>query len=73
MSQRRIMSFVESIVNVTIGYGIALGTQMLVLPLFGVHLSVSDNMAIAAIFTVVSIARSYTLRRIFNRLQGARQ
>ena len=36
------------------------------LPLFGLHVSVADNFAIGAIYTVISIARSYVIRRWFN-------
>lgn len=65
MKQSRIMSLVESLTNVVVGYGIAVATQILVFPLFGLSTSLVENMAMGAIFTVVSIARSYTLRRIF--------
>jgi hypothetical protein len=66
MSQSRLMSFVEAITNVLVGYLVALATQLLVFPLFGVRLSLSDNMMIGLVFTVVSIIRSYALRRVFN-------
>ena len=49
------------------GYGVAVGTQMAVFPFFGIEASLSDNLAIGAIFTVVSLVRSYALRRLFNR------
>jgi hypothetical protein len=66
MKQTRLMSFVESIVNVAIGYSVALATQILVFPLFGLEVQFRDNLAIGAIFTVVSIVRSYSVRRLFN-------
>lgn len=65
MKQSRTMSLVESLVNVTVGYGIAVITQILVFPLFGLTTTLSENMMMGAIFTVVSIARSYCLRRLF--------
>ena len=67
MSQSRLMSVVESVVNVVVGYGVAVGTQIVVFPLFGVSLPLADNMLIGVVFTVVSIVRSYALRRLFNR------
>ena len=67
MSQSRLMSVVESVTNVAVGYGVAVGTQLAVFPLFGIEASLSDNLAIGAIFTVVSLVRSYALRRLFNR------
>jgi hypothetical protein len=66
MSQSRLMSFVEAITNVLVGYLVALATQLLVFPLFGVRLSLSENLLIGLVFTVVSIIRSYALRRVFN-------
>ena len=69
MKQSRRMSLVESIANVTVGYGIAVGTQVVVFPLFGIHASLSDNLTIGAIFTLVSIIRSYALRRAFERFR----
>ena len=68
MTQTRTMSAVESIANVAVGYGVAVATQAVVFPLFGLHASLADNLAIGAVFTVVSLARSYLLRRLFNRL-----
>lgn len=67
MSQSRLHSAIESVANVAVGYGVAVATQIAVFPLFGLHASMSDNLLIGAIFTVVSLARSYTLRRVFNR------
>jgi uncharacterized protein (DUF2062 family) len=68
MTQTRTMSAVESVSNVAIGYGVAVLTQLAVFPLFGLHATLADNLAIGAVFTVVSLARSYLLRRLFNRL-----
>lgn len=67
MSQSRLMSVVESVTNVAVGYGVAVGTQLAVFPLFGIEASLSDNLAIGAVFTVISLVRSYALRRLFNR------
>jgi hypothetical protein len=66
--QTRWQSFLESCINVAIGYGVAVAAQMLVFPLFSIHIPLGSNLAIGAIFTVVSIARSYVVRRLFNRL-----
>lgn len=57
----------EALVNVLIGYGIALAAQLVIFPLFGIHVSPQDNILIGLLFTVVSIVRSYALRRLFNR------
>ncbi|NKE76498.1 hypothetical protein [Ochrobactrum sp. MC-1LL] len=69
MKQSRTMSLVESLANVAVGYGVAVITQMLVFPLFGLSTTLAENMAMGAIFTVVSIARSYCLRRVFEAVR----
>ena len=69
MKQSRLMSLMESLTNVLVGYGVAVVTQMLVFPLFGLVVTVSENMLIGLIFTAVSIVRSYVLRRSFEALR----
>ena len=75
MKQSRTMSLVESLTNVVVGYGIAVVTQMLVFPLFGLTVTLVDNMLIGVFFTAVSIARSFTLRRVFEviRMRSANE
>ena len=63
--QSRWMSLVESVVNVLVGYIVAVTTQYLVFPLFGLHATLSQNLMIGLIFTGVSLVRSYLLRRVF--------
>lgn len=66
MSQSRRMSLVESCINVAVGYGVAVGAQVAIFPLFGIRVSLTDNMLIGVAFTLVSLGRSYALRRVFN-------
>lgn len=66
--QSRLMSLVEAVVNVAVGFLIAILVQVVVFPIFGLHATFGEHMAIGAIFTVVSIARSYVMRRAFNSL-----
>ena len=66
MNQSKTESFIESVVNILIGYGVALLSQIVVFPLFGIHVPLSTNMWIGAWFTVISLARSYVIRRFFN-------
>jgi hypothetical protein len=67
------MSAVESVTNVAVGFGVAVATQALVFPLFGIHATMGEHLAIGALFTVVSVIRSYVLRRFFEavRVRGA--
>ena len=69
--QSRLMSAVESIANVIIGYGVAVTTQIMVFPFFGLTASLGDNLLLGIIFTVVSLVRSYTLRRVFNGIRSS--
>ncbi len=69
MAQSRVMSLAESLANVIVGFGVAVVTQLLVFPLFGLHTTLAENLTIGAIFTVVSIGRSYCLRRLFEGLR----
>ncbi len=69
MRQSRRMSMVEAAANVVIGYGIAIATQMAVFPIFGIHITLADDLAIGLVFTIVSLIRSYMLRRVFERLR----
>jgi hypothetical protein len=63
------MSLVEAIANVLVGYGIAVATQIAIFPIFGLQASLAQNLGIGAVFTVVSIARSYALRRMFEAVR----
>jgi len=69
MKQSRLMSMVESLANVLVGYVVAVATQMVVFPLFGLAVTVTENLLIGLIFTAVSIVRSYALRRGFEALR----
>jgi len=70
MKQSRLMSLVESIANVIVGYGVAVVTQILIFPFFGLQMTLSENLKMGAIFTLVSIARSFLLRRLFEAIRG---
>ena len=69
MRQSRLMSLVEAVTNVAVGYGVAVVTQLLVFPMFGLVTTLGQNLAIGAIFTTVSLARSYVLRRAVRALR----
>ena len=66
MSQTRLGSFIEALVNVAIGFTINYIANLLIFPLFGMHISLIDNLWMGFIYTFISIARSYVIRRWFN-------
>ncbi|MBB5224637.1 hypothetical protein HNP73_004608 [Amaricoccus macauensis] len=69
MKQTHLMSLVESVANVIVGYGVAVVTQILIFPVFGLHTTLAQNLKMGAIFTIVSIARSFALRRVFEAIR----
>jgi len=63
------MSLVEAIANVAVGFGVAVVTQVLVFPLFGLQVALSENLAIGGLFAMVSVIRSYAVRRLFGAVR----
>jgi len=70
MGQTRMDSVFESVTNIAIGYTVALLSQLVIYPAYGMELPFSINLQIGAWFTLVSLVRSYTLRRWFNARIG---
>jgi hypothetical protein len=68
--QSRTMSFFEAVTNVVIGFLLAFMTQIAAFPLFGLEVSIADNLLIGSIFTAVSILRSFSLRRLFEAIRA---
>ena len=69
MKQSRLMSMVEAITNVVVGYGVAVVTQILIFPVFGLQTTLGQNLAMGGIFTIVSLIRSFLLRRLFEAVR----
>ena len=69
MRQSRLMSLVEAVANVVVGLPVAVGTQIAVFPMFGLHASLKQNLQLALVFAGVSIVRSFLLRRLFEALR----
>jgi hypothetical protein len=65
--QSRRQSLIEAIANVVVGYALAVLTQIVVFPWFGLQIPLRDNLAIGAMFVMISLLRSYALRRLFER------
>lgn len=64
--QSRWMSLLEAATNIVVGYCLAVLTQLVVFPLFGLRATFSENLLIGGVFTLISLVRSYLLRRLFN-------
>jgi hypothetical protein len=54
VKQTRLMSLIDAITNVVVGYGLAVVTQMLVFPVFGLHTTLAQNLKLGLIFTGIS-------------------
>lgn len=65
MTQSRRMSLVEAGTNVVVGYALAVVTQIVVFPWFGLQVRFGENLALGGVFTIISLLRSYALRRLF--------
>jgi len=64
--QTRKQSLREAVANVAVGMGVSLAVQLAAYPLMGIEVRFGQNIMLTAIFTAVSIARSYAVRRFFN-------
>ena len=64
--QTKKQSLIESLTSTTIGIIIGIVLNLTILPIFGYPVSLSDSLWISLIFTVISVIRSYAVRRIFN-------
>lgn len=67
--QTKLGSFVESWANIVVGFTINYCANLLIFPLFGMHISPGNNFLLGVIYTGISLARSYVLRRWFNSLK----
>lgn len=64
--QSRKSSFIEAIINVLIGYVISFMAQLVIYPAYGAQFTIMDNVFIGLWFMLLSLARSYVIRRWFN-------
>lgn len=70
MSQTKKGSFIESIANIIIGFGINYGVNLAVLPImWDPNNAASSAFHIGLVFTVISVIRSFILRRVFNKIK----
>lgn len=66
MTQTRLGSLIEVCINIAIGLAINWTANIFVLPLYGFHVTGVQALSIGLVFTVISVARSYVIRRWFN-------
>lgn len=67
MNQTRLGSLIEAIINILIGFWINFFANMVILPAYGFSTFTWEiNMQIGILYTVISVLRSYIIRRWFN-------
>lgn len=65
--QTKLQSLIEAWTNIFVGYSLALMTQIIIFPFYGMEINFWGNIQIGIVFTGISLVRSYALRRIFNK------
>lgn len=68
--QSKLGSAIESIANVLVGVIVAFVSQLVIFKAYGIEVSMSTNIQMTGYFTLISLVRSYALRRLFNRLHA---
>ena len=69
--QSRTQSLIEATINVASGFLVSLAVwSWVVVPVWNLPVTMAENLQITMLFTVVSVARSYIWRRIFNAIHG---
>ena len=66
MNQSRKHSAIETVCSVASGFALSLAASPIVYPLFGHEFTFTQNVGITIVFTVLSLVRSYAIRRWFN-------
>jgi hypothetical protein len=64
------MSMIEAATNIVVGYVLAITTQIVVFPWFGIETGLAEHMTIGLAFVGVSLLRAYALRRLFEALRA---
>lgn len=70
--QKRTHSLLEAIGNTLLGLGISYGAAFIIYPIYGMEAPASVYLQVTLIYTVLSVARSYLVRRIGNWMQHRR-
>jgi len=64
--QSKLMSMVEAVVNTVVGMGVAMVATAAICEAYGIPMTWESNFIITFWMTVISVLRSYLLRRLFN-------
>ena len=64
--QTKKQSLLEAFVNIAVGYTVAIFSQIVIFPMFGINIAIADHLIIGVYFTLISIVRTYLIRRYYN-------
>ena len=65
--QSKLESLTEAVINTFIGFVIAFISQLVFFPIVGIEVTLEQNFILNVLFTLVSIIRTYVIRRYFNK------
>ena len=60
----------EAVTSTAVGFAVSWALTFAVLPLWGLHPSAGEAVAITAVYTAASVVRGYAVRRAFRALAG---
>ena len=69
MAHTKLGSIAEAWANIAVGFTINYCANLLIFPIFGMHISPGNNFLMGLIYTAISLVRSYVIRRYFNGLK----
>ena len=58
----------EAVTSTAVGFAVSWVLTFAVLPLWGLHPSAGEALAITAVYTAASVARGYAVRRVFRHI-----
>ena len=67
MQQSKLDSLIEALLSTFIGFIVSFTANLILMPMLGVPVSLSQNFILTVAFTFVSVARSYLVRRFANK------
>ena len=67
MQQSKLDSLIEALLSTFIGFVVSFTANLILMPMLGIPVSLSQNFMLTVAFTFVSVARSYLVRRFANK------
>ena len=65
--QSKLDSLIEAVLSTFLGFVISFISQLVFFPIVGIEVTLAQNFILTVLFTLVSIIRTYIVRRYFNK------